>query len=153
MRCDCGLCTEFNLKENILEVYEHTFLMFNRYPYLPGHLMLVPKRPVARLSELTQPEKLELIDRLGYVQDKLTGCLKQFGVDSTNLGVNTGSHGGGSIPYHLHIHIVPRRINDTNFMHTCNFSGIGYLKEPMSSNRIYHEYRSAIEEAWLKLKK
>jgi ATP adenylyltransferase len=136
--CECGLCKEYASKENVIANYEHFFLMFNRYPYLPGHVMLVPKRPVKSLPELSSTERIEMIDRLAEVQEKILKCLKELDVTSTNIGLNTGENSGASIPQHLHVHIVPRKPNDTNFMHVVNSC------QPFQYPGAYRAYRKQI---------
>ena len=44
------------------------FLMMNLYPYAPGHLMVVPYRMISRLAELTDDEKIELMDLASYAE-------------------------------------------------------------------------------------
>ena len=39
---------------------ELVFAILNAYPYAVGHLMVLPKRQIASLSELTPDENLEL---------------------------------------------------------------------------------------------
>jgi len=90
-----------------------TFLIMNRYPYAVGHLMAVPYRKVADISELTEVERLELWDQAAYAQKLLR---KVVHADGFNIGLNLGSAGGAGVADHLHLHIVPRWNGDNNFM-------------------------------------
>lgn len=144
-KCECQLCVEFEIKENVIMEYKFCFLMFNRYPYLPGHLMLVPKRSVATLFDLNENEKSEIIVKLSEIQEKLLNCLKELHVTSTNIGINTGVHSGGSIPQHLHIHIVPRRSNDMNFMFTTIENS-----HPFHNYKNHEMFREQIEKEFAK---
>ena len=135
----CALCKEYRLKENVIADYDHCFLMFNRFPYLPGHVMLVPKRTVKTLFDMTALERMEIMETLSSVQKKVLRSLKDLGVTSTNIGINTGENSGASIPQHLHIHVVPRRSNDMNFMHTTT-------AQPFQHRETYTIYREKIEE-------
>ncbi len=89
------------------------FLMMNRYPYSSGHLMAVPYRKVAGLTELTDPEKLELWQLAEIAQDALRRVMRAEGF---NLGLNLGACAGAGVADHLHLHIVPRWAHDQNFM-------------------------------------
>jgi ATP adenylyltransferase len=92
---------------------DHNYTVLNRYPYNAGHLLVVPYREVAALSELTAGERHEHIDAVTEAQALLTRALKP---DGFNTGYNFGSAAGAGIPRHLHCHIVPRWNGDTNFM-------------------------------------
>ena len=111
----CGLCNELKNKTNVIKEYEYCFIMFNRDPYLPGHIMVVCKRPVVSLADCTKEEKMQIIEVVSSSQQLIMKGLK---IKSTNIGINTGPDSGGSILDHLHIHIVPRNKADMNFMHT-----------------------------------
>ncbi len=89
-----------------------SYLMLNRFPYNPGHLLAVPFRAVVNLAELTAPERADLMDTIILGQELLRAAVRP---DGFNVGFNFGSAAGGSIP-HLHAHIVPRWNGDTNFM-------------------------------------
>ena len=89
-----------------------SYLVLNRFPYNPGHLLAVPFREVTDLEELTPFESAELMQEMVFAKKLLTAALKP---DGFNIGFNLGSAAGGSIP-HLHAHIVPRWNGDTNFM-------------------------------------
>ena len=89
-----------------------SYLMLNRFPYNPGHLLAIPFREVVELEELTAEESADLMSVL--VRGK-TIVQRALSPDGFNIGFNLGSAAGGSIP-HLHGHIVPRWNGDTNFM-------------------------------------
>jgi ATP adenylyltransferase len=90
-----------------------TFLIMNRYPYAVGHLMAVPYRKVAELSDLTDAEKLELFELAQLGQRLLRETVKAQGF---NVGLNLGKCAGAGVADHLHLHIVPRWEGDNNFM-------------------------------------
>src|SRR5688572_13484373 len=90
-----------------------SYLILNRFPYNPGHLLAVPFRDVIELDQLTSPERADLFEAIVFGQRLLSHALKPEGF---NIGFNLGSAvAGGSIP-HLHGHIVPRWNGDNNFM-------------------------------------
>ena len=89
------------------------FLMMNRYPYAVGHLMAVPYRKTAELSDLGENEVVELWNLVIHAQTLLRSAAKAQGF---NIGLNLGECAGAGVVDHLHIHIVPRWGGDTNFM-------------------------------------
>ena len=90
-----------------------TYLILNRFPYNPGHLLAVPFRDVIELEQLNAAERADLFEEIIFGQRVLSSAL---GPDGFNIGFNLGSAvAGGSIP-HLHGHIVPRWNGDNNFM-------------------------------------
>jgi ATP adenylyltransferase len=89
-----------------------SYLVLNRFPYNPGHLLAVPFREVVELEELSQGERADLMEEMTLARRLLTAAMKPDGV---NIGFNLGSAAGGSIA-HLHGHVVPRWNGDNNFM-------------------------------------
>ncbi|MBI4284126.1 MAG: HIT domain-containing protein [Chloroflexi bacterium] len=89
------------------------FVIMNRYPYNPGHLMVVPYRHLASLEELADEELHEHFE----IVSRCIRVLRQaFSPDGLNLGMNIGKIGGAGMEDHVHTHIVPRWQGDTNFM-------------------------------------
>jgi ATP adenylyltransferase len=89
------------------------FVMMNKYPYNSAHLLIIPNRHVARLTELTDDELLalqKLLTRSLQVLEKI------YTPDGFNIGMNLGKPAGAGIEDHLHYHIVPRWNGDTNFI-------------------------------------
>ncbi|OYT52205.1 MAG: HIT family hydrolase [Desulfurococcales archaeon ex4484_217_2] len=89
------------------------FILMNLFPYNPGHLMVATYRHVGNLEELSKDELHELME-LTVLSVKL--LKKAFKPHGFNIGINLGSVAGAGIEDHIHIHIVPRWLGDTNFM-------------------------------------
>ena len=90
-----------------------SYLILNRFPYNPGHLLAVPFRDVTELEQLNPAERADLFDAIIFAQTILTAALKP---DGFNIGFNLGSSVAGGSIAHLHGHIVPRWNGDNNFM-------------------------------------
>lgn len=91
---------------------ELAFLVLNKFPYAAGHLMAVPTRHVASLLEATADEQEALMTQIRTAMRLLDAT---FHPEGFNIGWNHGDAAGASLS-HLHVHIVPRWIGDTNFM-------------------------------------
>ena len=89
------------------------YATLNLYPYNNGHLMILPYRHVADLTDLKHDESVELISLLIESRRVLQTALRPEGF---NIGMNIGRSAGAGIPEHLHFHMVPRWVGDTNFM-------------------------------------
>jgi ATP adenylyltransferase len=92
---------------------ETCFAIANLFPYTTGHLLVVPYREVADLEGLTGPETADL---WATVTDAVRVVRSVYEPDGMNVGLNLGRPAGGSVPDHLHVHVVPRWTGDSNFM-------------------------------------
>ena len=114
----CVFCTKSKEKHNdkdnlVLFRGKKSFVLMNLYPYNNGHLMVTPYKHVNSIQLLSQScmnEIMKLSDRSMRIINKK---LKSEGF---NFGANIGKAGGAGIEDHIHFHIVPRWIGDTNFM-------------------------------------
>ncbi len=92
---------------------EHCFVVMNRYPYTPGHFMIIPH---------IHTDKLEALDthvwgQMSRLAQQGVRLLKEgFDAPGVNLGMNLGSIAGAGIAEHIHLHVVPRWKGDTNFI-------------------------------------
>jgi ATP adenylyltransferase len=92
---------------------ELAFVALAKYPYNPGHLLILPVRHTGELEGLTEPENAAIAAMLQRSLRALRGASDPHGF---NVGLNLGSVAGAGIPEHLHWHVVPRWGGDTNFM-------------------------------------
>lgn len=89
------------------------FVTLAKYPYNPGHLLVLPVRHAAELEDLS-PEETAAIANL--IRRSLRALRATSDPQGFNVGLNLGSAAGAGIPGHLHWHVVPRWGGDTNFM-------------------------------------
>jgi ATP adenylyltransferase len=90
-----------------------SYLILNRFPYNPGHLLAVPFREVVNLEDLDAAERADLFDEIILAKRLLAAALNAEGF---NVGFNLGAAVAGGSIAHLHGHIVPRWGGDNNFM-------------------------------------
>jgi len=99
----------------VLHRAEHAFIVLNLYPYITGHLMVVPYLHTGEFDSLPKEISDELMDLAKRSQTALREVYSPAGF---NLGMNLGAAAGAGITDHLHIHLLPRWSGDTNFMTT-----------------------------------
>jgi ATP adenylyltransferase len=89
------------------------YVILNRYPYNNGHLMVVPRRHAATLVDL----EIDELNEVALLTRRSEAALREaYRLEGINVGLNLGRPAGGGIPGHLHVHLVPRWVGDTNFM-------------------------------------
>ena len=116
---------------------QYVFAIMNAYPYAVGHLMVLPVRQIAHLSELAPHESLELWATVTQASEVLKAEYNPHGL---NIGINLGPAAGGSVSEHLHVHIVPRWRGDANFM--TSVANAKTISEPLN------ETAARIRHAW-----
>lgn len=89
------------------------FVMLNRYPYVNGHLMIIPVRHLGDIAELTPGEREEIF---GLVDVSVKVLKEAMNPQGFNIGMNLGKAAGAGIAEHVHVHVIPRWEGDTNFM-------------------------------------
>jgi diadenosine tetraphosphate (Ap4A) HIT family hydrolase len=97
----------------VVDLTGHSFVVLNAYPYGSGHVLVLPRRHVAAIAELTEEESASLWHAATRA---LAAIERAYAPDGANLGANLGRAGGAGIPGHLHLHVLPRWDGDTNFM-------------------------------------
>ncbi len=110
----CSLPAKKDGPENlIVQRGQLAFVILNRYPYTSGHLMVVPFSHKPNLEELDAATRAEMMELTSHCTTVLGNVYK---TKSFNVGVNIGEAAGAGVKEHVHIHIVPRWVGDTNFM-------------------------------------
>lgn len=92
---------------------ESAYVLLNTFPYNNGHLMVAP---YAHIGELEELDPAILADVMALSQDAIRVLKKEFTPQGVNMGLNLGAAAGAGVKDHLHVHLVPRWLGDTNFM-------------------------------------
>ncbi|MEA2049473.1 MAG: HIT domain-containing protein [Campylobacterota bacterium] len=91
------------------------FIVMNKYPYSPGHIMIIPNLHTSNLEELDS----DIFAKISIFAQKGVKMLKDIlNAQGVNIGMNLGKAGGAGIAEHIHLHLVPRWTGDTNFITT-----------------------------------
>ncbi|MFI5035817.1 MAG: HIT family protein [Acidimicrobiales bacterium] len=110
----CALAgAEVSDETGVLWRSELTYVALNAFPYGSGHLLVLPRRHVADIDEMSDEEYDDFSRALRRVRRALEAA---YHPDGINIGLNLGLAAGAGIPKHLHGHVLPRWNGDTNFM-------------------------------------
>jgi len=97
----------------VIHTGRRAYVLLNRFPYNSGHMMVLPYRHVASLTDLSADELHEIAELTQRGEAVLTAACRPHGI---NVGINLGLSAGAGLRDHLHVHLVPRWNGDTNFI-------------------------------------
>jgi ATP adenylyltransferase len=114
---DCVFCAaargDDDRESLIVHRAQRNFVILNRFPYTNGHVMVVPLQHVSTLEGLPDEALTEMMLLARDVEKHLRTLYRP---DGLNVGLNIGRSAGAGIADHIHMHVLPRWIGDTNFM-------------------------------------
>jgi len=102
---DCIFCRP---NRSILAETKLSLAFPDNFPVSKGHTLVIPKRHVVSLWEMTTEEYTDAFALVRQVMDVLQ---EQFQPQGFNVGVNCG-HAAGQSVFHAHIHLIPRYTGD-----------------------------------------
>jgi len=73
---------------------ENYFIVINRYPYTPGHFMVIPNQHIKSLLQLDMKVWMQISEAVKKSVEVLHQCLNPKGI---NLGMNIGAEAGAGI--------------------------------------------------------
>ena len=92
---------------------KHCFICLNAFPYVSGHLLIVPYAHLHSLLTLPSPAADEMINLAQRSESVLRAV---YNPDGLNFGLNLGESAGAGVADHLHMHGLPRWRGDVSFM-------------------------------------
>jgi len=135
----CHISTHIEDDNDLKVLYrdKYCFIVMNRYPYTPGHFMIIPHYHTDKIEDLSSDCWLNI----SSLAQKCVPLLKEaMSAQGVNIGMNLGSSAGAGIAEHVHMHLVPRWQRDTNFI-----TSIANTRVYSSDfDKIYHQIKSLI---------
>ena len=98
---DCGLCVAYNEDYRVIFRNDDAVSVVITNPINAGHLMIMPRRHVLKLGDLTMNESLAVNEILNESQQRLA---QRFPDTPPIIGINYGRH---STQPHIHYQIFP----------------------------------------------
>jgi diadenosine tetraphosphate (Ap4A) HIT family hydrolase len=95
--------------DRILEATPHAFVVLDAYPVSPGHTLVISRRHVMDIFDLTECEIGDMLRLIRSARERLNHTRQPSGY---NIGVNVGRSAGQTI-MHVHVHVIPRYPGDT----------------------------------------
>jgi ATP adenylyltransferase len=112
----CVFCesqrSKINFESLLLFKSKLSMVVLNKYPYNPGHLLILPQRHCGDLLALSDAEYFDLMETYRMAFRAVSNFYQPSGI---NMGLNHGAVAGAGIPEHIHYHLVPRWSGDVNF--------------------------------------
>lgn len=105
---NCAFCELKEIKRRMIAETKLSWAFPTNIPITIGHTLVLPKRCVARINDLTLEELNDIFHLLNTIKFALE---KTFEAKGFNCAWNEGDIAGQSVP-HLHIHVVPRKPGD-----------------------------------------
>ena len=102
---ECPFCS--NDRPIIVE-NDYAFAIADGYAVSPGHALVIPKRHIATVFDLSEEEYAGSFGLLCILKPILSNLHETY---DFNIGVNCGEAAGQTVD-HAHIHLIPRYSGD-----------------------------------------
>ena len=99
---DCPFCSIST--ERIVSESDLTVTIRDDHPVSPGHTLILPKRHIESLFDVTGEEQAEIV---AAVRDAKHALDAELQPDGFNIGANIGAAAGQTV-MHAHVHVIPR---------------------------------------------
>jgi len=104
----CLFCKMKNSK--IIAEHKTVYAILDSSPVSPNHMLIIPKRHCLDYFEMTRQERCDAHELINRLKDSIIE--NDSTVKGFNIGTNCGETAGQTV-FHTHIHLIPRRQNDT----------------------------------------
>jgi len=91
----------------------YNFVILNKYPYSPGHIMIAPYQ---HIDSIEKSEKNVSNEMMEILKKSVIILRKVYNPHGFNAGMNIGHSAGAGVAHHYHLHVIPRWVGDSNFM-------------------------------------
>jgi len=123
-----------DIPTKVIAETRNSIAFLDAFPLAKGHTLIIPKHHHEKIQNMSPEENSDLFSTMYKViskVDKLTGA--------TLVAIHNGKEAGQEIP-HVHIHLVPRSINDSGGPIHCLFDSTLNVSD-LETNEIYEKLK------------
>jgi len=106
---DCIFCKIINGEIPIKKIMEtdKSLAFLDAFPLTKGHSLVIPKTHYEKVQNMTPEDNADLFETVRQVTSKIDNI-----TNAELLAIHNGEESGQEIP-HVHVHIIPRRKDDS----------------------------------------
>ena len=86
---------------------EKSLAFLDAFPLTKGHTLVIPKRHYVKIQEMSKEDNTDLFEIVRIVSRKI-----ELMAPSSLVAIHNGKESGQEVP-HVHVHIIPRNIDDS----------------------------------------
>lgn len=120
----CPFCNYHNKKNLLIHEGNTCYILANKYPYLYGHLLIVPKRHITNILELNKDEDKDV---MLLIKRAIKLLSETFNPTDFDIGYQTPKNN----IEHIHFHVVPKFKNDDGIINLYHNNFISEKPEEM----------------------
>lgn len=98
------MCLFCDLSKNAVLENELCYMIYDKYPVAPGHALIIPKRHMTTVFEMTPEEWMAAGKLINAAKNEIEKSYQPVGY---NVKINCGKAAGQEI-MHAHIHLIPK---------------------------------------------
>jgi len=105
---DCIFCNIVEGKipaRKIMET-EKSLAFLDVFPLTKGHTLVIPKNHYSKIQEMSNDDNIDLFESVRVLTNKI-----ELLFSSSLIAIHNGKESGQEVP-HVHVHIIPRTIDD-----------------------------------------
>ena len=97
-----------DIPSKVIMQNEKAMALLDAFPLAPGHTLVIPKSHYAKVQQMSEQDAMAVFE----IVWKLAGAVETGSqVNASTIAIHNGSEAGQEVP-HVHVHIVPRKIDD-----------------------------------------
>ena len=106
---DCIFCKIISgdVSAKILNETSHSISFLDAFPLAKGHVLVIPKNHHQKIQDMSKEENADLFSLVHTMLSKVDSM-----TGATLVAAHNGKNAGQEVP-HVHIHLVPRSIDDS----------------------------------------
>lgn len=106
MNCIFCSITQGNIPARKIMETEKSLAFLDAFPLTKGHTLVIPKNHYSKIQEMSKDDNVDLFESVRVLTKKIEGLFS-----TCLIAIHNGKESGQEVP-HVHVHIIPRTIDD-----------------------------------------